>query len=353
MNMQAPAVHVPRRSRHTVCDEARAVSAALRTARGIDEPLPVVFGGRVLGHVLGEANSNQVYWCGYTGIDDVISSMIRDGKFLNRWFHKAFTATAGALWSDFWCVGGYPQAGVFAGAAKTAVQFNNSVAGGIWVGGNVSPDTKHFFAATVLSHGANGPVMFLLYDRVIAYEACTLVNASQNMTNTLPAQRYISTGQSGMRMMVTVQTTLGGAANLTAVSYTDNAGTAGQAVPTGLTMSFDTTPTTPSTNLPAASCVIIATQNTLFLPLKSGTSGARSVESYTCSAAQTGTFTLALVRPIAYLPTPVDNVAAPYDMARQLVCLERLFDGCHLSFAVNIGGNTDMGMMGNLSLGWS
>ena len=323
----------------------------MRGARGVDHPIPVVFGKKILGYAYGERGGRVVHWFGYTGIDDVVSSMIRDGKFLNRSFSKAYTTAALAIWNDYWPVGGYPQAGVYAGAAKTAVQFNNSVAGGIWVGGDVSPETKHLFTVSAMND-SNLTTLWLLYDRVLAYEACTLVNGSQNMTNVLAAQRYASDGQSGMRIMCTVQTTLGGAANLTVVTYTDQSGNSGATVP-GATMSFDTAPTTPGTNLAAGCCIIVANQNVLFLPLATGDSGVRSIQNYTCSANQTGTFVFVLARPLAYIPTSGNLALASYDLARQQVNLERLYDGAHLALAGNLSSNTDINTFGNIVVGWS
>jgi hypothetical protein len=58
----SPALHIDPKSRFGPCDEARAVQAVFSAARGIEVPLPILFGRRHLGHVVGNRGSNHVLW---------------------------------------------------------------------------------------------------------------------------------------------------------------------------------------------------------------------------------------------------------------------------------------------------
>jgi hypothetical protein len=352
---QAPAlIGLWPKSRFGPGDEDRAINAAIAAARSVDVPLPVVFGGKCLGFVQGSRDRRRVaVHLAPLGLDNMINAISSLGQRLPAQFNKiANSNLAAGTWWDYYPVG--PGAGTYTGAAFTAKTFDDTTAGSIAHGGNVSPQTKHLVSAaiTVTNMGA----ALLLYDRVLAYEACTLTGALQNMTNVAIAARYVSTGQSGLKIMVTTQTAFGGVSNLSAVSYTNQAGTPGQAVPTGVALTFDTTAVAPTSVMPSQMAVryaAAAAGDVLFLPLAAGDSGARAIASYTTSAAQTGTAIFALVRPLAFMATASANIGCQYDFVRQLATLERIYDGACLHFALNAATTMNATLMGELGFVWS
>jgi hypothetical protein len=213
--------------------EDGAIRSAVQMCRGIDVPLPVIFGRRIIGYVEGKRAPDprvtfrrvpEKQWCGFATYDQLIQALTA-GQRLPCFFTKtATTAPVANNWYDLWPVGGNPQAGAFGGAASTAVQFLDTTAGALYTGGNVSTQTKHILSMAGVSSG--GTPMLMLYDRVLTYEANIFNNTvNKTMTNTLPALRYVSAGQSGMKIMCTVQTLNGAtAANLTQLRYcVDNA----------------------------------------------------------------------------------------------------------------------------------
>lgn len=355
MLAEAPAlVGLPPKWLYTRSEEDRALKIATSAARGIEVPLPVLCGGRQIAWVRGRRDGRVDVWrCALNGLDQMISAATQSGQRLSQVYNKISAATLTASgWFDYYPVG--PGGGTFTGAALTARQFTDTSAGAIPHGGSVSPSIKVITGGWGLIH--NMGACILLYDRVLAYEACTINGALQNMTNTLTAQRYISTGQSGLQMMLTLQAAIGAARDLTALAYTDQAGNTGQAMPTGTTITMTSTATTPDTGTPAR-CIAQyaggATSDVLFLPLAAGDSGVQKIESFTTNAATTGTILFALVHPIAYITTPNAALAGQYDFLRQLAVIERIYDGACLNLAVCATSTSNAAIVGALDFVWS
>jgi hypothetical protein len=240
----------------------------------------------------------------------------------------------------------------FAGSALTFVQFDDSSVNALKHGGNVSPDTKHILRVERNKGGSTGVGvgggLGLLYDRVGDYEGCTIANSTQTMVNTLTPQRYVSAGQEGLQVLAGCQTTTGAtAANFTG-HYTDNAGNLAQSFPTtATTLAHATSAVAPIPGdvlFPVADLVptSVAEATTPFLPLPSVNSGVREIEDYIFSAANTGTFYLALVHPLAYVVN--DNLSyGAMDMMNNYFNLARIYDGACLSMIFKEAGGTNSG----------
>lgn len=348
---QAPGiVGLRRKSLYTAADDRRAMRLAMRAAQGINVDLPVIYGNRIIGRTLGIGN--EMY--AITGLDQMINAQTVAGQSLTQPFGKYQNNLnlSVQVWYDHFTVG--PDGATYSGAANTSRQFDDTAAGALNHGGNVSPLIKLVTGGFALSPLCAG--VWLLYDRVLDYEACTITGVLQNMTNSLPAQRYIAAGEPALQIMVGLQTPIGGGSNLSALVYVDQNGSA-QSIPTGTALALDTTAaTTPSTVDPtqtAARWGTTAGGSVLYLPLAVGNSGARSITSFTTSAAQTGTLCFTLARPLAVLPVAAANQGGESDWMRQTVMLARIFDGASLYWVVKPSLNQSSFFSGMLNFTWA
>lgn len=371
---QAPAIVGLRPKAHLDDrDEARAIRAAMRNA--FDRPLPIIWGGEILGWTwtreygspdvaFYEGSPVEAWELGApTTYAEVISDMLSLGQGQVTWWNKNWGngATQGA-WYDLWPLGGNPAAGQYSGAARTAVGFTDATQGAVQHGGNVSPKNKYltFFGGT--AHGIQGQAS-ILYDRVATYENCAFTaNVQQTMTQTGGVPGRYASGAPGLRISLTTQTQFNTTGwNLTELTYTDQDGHAGHTVPTSRTLVGLVSTTTPTSGQGAqVGCPTDSGQTALwtqcpFLPMAVGDVGARTVASYTTSAANTGKFCLVLAAPLAHVPsgeTTTTAIAMRSLLAGDLALLPQVFDGACLSFFSrnidNVGGGSGshQGVMG-------
>lgn len=291
-------------------------------------------------------------WTNYDGITADVTA----GKYGRNYFMKAHTSAAVAQnWMDLWPVAGNPAAGTINGTAFTARQYDDTTTGAITHRGNVSTDWKFLLSMWAVA-SANAP-MIMLYDRVLGYDLCTFnAAANQAMTNTLTALRY-NTAAPGLLCSILANTTNGAtAANLTQLRYTNQAGTALQSVPTSQTLTFIPSAANPSSTLGArVICPITSGQTapwTFYLPMASGDTGMRLVNDYTTSAANTGTFTVLLMHPIADFMIPVAAVPQEIDRVFQISDLERVYDGACLSLMAYFPATTAFNVTGGIRPAW-
>ncbi len=340
-----------RKSVFTPSLESAAIGKAIRMARGVDRVLPVFLGDRVIAKVCGSPwwaeEPGAVYWKPTTKYDCVINSYsdFRDAidagnRFSNQWF-KAQTGTPAdpTNWYDHWLLAGDPSPATYGGTTLVANQCSDTTPGAIWTGGNVSPAYKHF-ASWVASCQARQPSI-MLYDRVIDYHALAFSNpvgTVQNMDNTLTAQRYVSAGEAGMKVLVCGQTALGATATtFSQMEYTDDAGNATQAMPTAFGVNIIVSAGASSNAIGSrvvSPSVAAATQPIgPFMPLLPGDNGARLVKNYATTGAgvNTGTFVIALVYPLAYMPIQIALHAYVVEQLMQVTSFARIFDGACLS----------------------
>ena len=365
--VNAPAiVRVRKKSRYSECDDARAVRNALDSARGTDVVLPIYHGGKLLGWQCGSPwwaeDREAVYFrkakpgerwdaMPFTSYDNLISNITSGNVFRTSWSKTHTTAPVLGNWGDCWPVSGSPAAGAYGGAAFTAVQHDDTNAGALWTGGNVSTNTKHVIFSAVNS--SSGTPTLYLYDRVITYDACTFnASASQNFTNTLAALRYNGSGLSGMKILATCQTLLGStASNITTLTYTNQAGTGSQTMPTTPTVATIVSAAAPTANLGARVIAPATAAATLpwgpYIPLAAGDGGVRSITNWTTSAANTGTLCFVLARPLVVMPTSSAGITVTTDMVQQIAGLERIYDGGCISILAYFPAATATTLFGN------
>ena len=364
----APYIFTRSKTLHGPLDEDRALGRAIEANAGIIDVLPVFFGGRLIAFTRGYSRSRVVAWrrarhreileATITTYDGMIAAATAGKSDMTDWTKTHTTAPIANNYYDLWPVGGKPTAGTYPGAARTAVQWNESSTGAIFHRGNVSPDVKNsryiFGQATA---GATPPTI-QLYDRVLSYDACGFASGSnQTMVNTLPAQRYISAGQGGLQLMITVQTVLGTTVtNLTQVSYTDNAGNTGSLVPQTPVPSIIVSAAAPTTTLGARVVAPSTSPATLpwgpYMPLAAGDSGMRAVENYTTSAANTGTMCWVLCKPLATLPLDSAGRTQFMDLVQMTPGMERIYDGACLAIMVYFPVGTAATINGGFGYVW-
>lgn len=341
------------------------IRRGVEAARGIDRALPILHDGQIVAWAQGRQGSTDVMWrphdklhAAFTTYDSIINAISNAGKEYDRTWSKAHTtAPVANNWMDLWPVGGDPVSGSYPGAARTAVQWTDTSTGAMFMGGNVSTDNKHLTTMFALATAGVPPPTLMLYDRVLTYEACAFVAGNQTMTNTLPAQRYISAGQSGLKIAVTGQTVLGAtAAAFTQLRYTDQDGNALQIMPVVANVNVIVSAAAPTATLGARVVSPSVAAATLpvgpFMPLAAGDGGVRLINDYTMSAANTGTLAFVLLQPLAYIPLQLAGQGVLIDMVMQLAGLERIYDGACLAFMAYFPAATGATLTGRVECAW-
>jgi hypothetical protein len=226
---------------------------------------------------------------------------------------------------DMSLLNGSPVANAWAGTALAwrscdEATGNGTQAFGIPHGGNVSTLVKHVLNMGLLSTAATAiPGTLYLVDLEGYWPGISNnTTSAQTLTGT-PTPRY--TNGAGLRLYQ-VQTAVAGAtAQNMALSYTNQAGTAGRTLPVTVSMT--------------ASAIVghISHSGTAannygpFLPLASGDSGVRNVASVTMSAANTGTSALCLGKPLAQITLGVASLYHEKDLINQIPSLPVIRDG--------------------------
>lgn len=271
----------------------------------------------------------------FTSQDDIISE-IANGKFFRSEWNKITGATAYTAnrWYDFSGLSGYPVANAWSGTALAFQNTNSSSAFSTYTGGNVSADTKHLINMAAITGVATGvPGTLMLLDMQGYWPGISTNSLSlQTLTGT-PTLRY--TNGEGCRLFTVTTVASGATAHTISLSYTDQDGTTGNALPVTVSMT--------------ASAIVghiahsgsAASNFGPFLPLASGDYGVRNVASVTFSAASgAGTCALVLARPIAQIPLVTTSLLSERDLLNQLPSLPRIYDDACLTWIYFAGAAT-------------
>jgi hypothetical protein len=344
------------RSTHGPLDEDRAVSAVLAACSGVRDLLPVVFGHRLIGWAWGHGDRSYFYrtaTSGYTSQDDMIAQMAA-GKQLDTWMWKRVPSIgATPNWIDLWPCAGDPIAGAYNGAAYTSVAHTDTEDGALWIGGNVSPSTKMLLTASMFPNrigGSSTSAPAIVYDRVLTYEACSFnANVQQSMTNSVAAPRYNGVGQPGMKIFVCAQTATGAtASNLTQLAYVNQSGSAAS-IPASSQQAIAVSQAAAGSGN-YARCVL-QTYSEPFLYLATGDGGARSITSFTTSAANTGTLCFVLAYPLCIIPNFGDVIALSKSV--DIDAYPQVYDGACLSMLVWSPISTNVAVNASFKMGWT
>jgi hypothetical protein len=211
----------------------------------------------------------------WASFSDMIAE-ITNGKKKDAWFQKvtALGATGVAgRWYEWYTASGIPAAGTLTGTAGTATLIKNSVQGGIDIGANVSPDTRHIMTAQAFTPASTlVPAVAVLCD-FLEYWPSMVVTGTPTTPGTLALSRY--TDGIGVMAMVAVQTALGAAAPaLTLTTTFDDASSS-----TGVL-------TAPGASAPIAT--LFANNGAPFMPLPAGKKGIKAITAYSIASGTTG-----------------------------------------------------------------
>lgn len=274
---------------------------------------------------------------GFTSHDDLINQITVNGKYGRVDYNKT-TAVAGVAgtWTDLGTATGSTPADAYAGTSLTFVPTDDTYSGGtVYHGGNVTTATKHFLNASASVFAAAGAPWILMCVDQVGYIPITSTDVTGTSARTVTMTALDGTARwpngAGLRAYFSseVAPTAGGP-NLTAFTYTNQAGTTGRSI--GVTVGFAAAPVTGQ--IPHSGNA--ATRYAPFLPLAAGDYGIRDIESFTLSTGTaytgSGQLVLHLVKPLWQMPIPSNGVLAERDFVNQLPSLPKIPDGACLRF---------------------
>lgn len=245
---------------------------------------------------------------------------------------------AAGRWYDGSMLNALPIANAWAGTALNWRACDESTGNGTQVfgiphGGNVSPLTKHLLNMNVWGTAATSvPGTLMLVDLQGYYPGISNNTTSAQTLVGTPTLRY--TNGEGCRMYWVQTAAAGATAQNIALSYTDQAGNVGSAL--GATVAM-----TASGIAGHISHAGTAANNYgPFLPLASGDTGVRSVQTVTFSAANTGTGALCIARPLAQITLSVAGLMTEKDLLNQIPSLPVIKDGACLVWLYGAGAAT-------------
>ncbi len=356
------------KSTHGPLDEDRALARGIEAMVGIDQIQPIMFGGKLIAWAKGEQGSGGVswrrprahekWWMGWSSYDNLIDEVTNNGKKYRADWNRTFSASpvANNYYDLFPCTGA-PTAGTYTASAKVARPMSDTDVGAMYHGGNMSPDTKHLLNASVQTTFAT-PIAFFLYDRCLTYEAVPFNAATPAaFTNTLPLTRYVADGEGGCKILCTGQTLTGATAStITALSYTNQAGTPSQVMPQTPSPAVIVNAAAPSTINGARVVSPSTTAATLpwgpHLPLATGDGGVRLIDSLTTSAANTGTMCFVLQRILACIPIPTNGCTSLVNLIQEVPSMERVRDGACLAVMTFNSVAVSFNLSGSIDFAW-
>lgn len=279
---------------------------------------------------------------GWASQDDWINEVSTNGKttgalIWNKLTDVAFTA---GRWYDMSAFAGTPVANAWAGTALNWRTCDETTGNGTQIfglphGGAVTPDTKHLALASAVTAVATGVPAFIQWVDLQGYYPGINMNVAtaQTMVGT-PTLRYA--GGAGCRMYLVSTVASGATAHNISISYTNQAATAGRALPVTVAG------TASNTAKHICHSGVAANNYGPFLPLASGDTGVASVQTVTLSAASlAGTAALCIARPIGHpIPITTVGVLGEREFFTQAPSLPRIMDGACLVPLIFAGAAT-------------
>ena len=265
---------------------------------------------------------------------DGIAAACAGGRRIRSEWNKsvgAFGTLAGRHY-DLSAGAGYPGVNAWSGTALTFQECDQASGFSILHGGNVSPSVKH-----VLDIGASAaqspavPSTVTLVDIEGYWPGISNNTTLAQALSGTPVTR--ATNGDGLRLYLVQTASGGGAVQNLSLSYTNQAGTSGRALPVTVTIY-----TSPTINMISHSGVNSGNYAP-FLPMASGDYGVQNVASVTFSVANTGTSALVLARPIAEIPIGIISGFHSKNLISQFASLPIVPDGACLSLVLAASGS--------------
>lgn len=286
---------------------------------------------------------------GFSSQDDLLSQITVNGKYGRIDYNKT-TAIAGVAgtWTDLGTATGSVPASTYAGTSLTWVDTDDTWSeGAVYHGGDVSTATKHFLNASAYVFAAAGAPWVLMCVDQVGYVPITGADVTGTTGRTITmtaisnttAKRDRYANGAGLRAYFSTEVApTAGGPNLTAMTYTNQAGTTGKSI--GVTVGFAATPVTGM--VPHSGNA--ATRYAPFLPLAVGDTGIRDLEAFTLSGGTaytgSGQLVLHLVKPLWQIPIPASGILTERDFVNQLPSMPQIKDGACLRFLLFQTGAT-------------
>ena len=273
------------------------------------------------------------------------------GQYLYASFRKQATQTTGAgVWFDLSMSPGNPAPNYYIGSPGVFVPLKQSTDGGLRHGGNVSPAKKFLRKLMVTTNTAAAsvtPMKLLDYIGFYGFIDESVLD-EQFLDNTTPLPRHVD--GAGVQLMPVVVAGQTGGQPFT-VSYTNQDGVAGRT----------TTSVLMSTQF--VNGTILCSQNGgatyphagPFLPLQTGDTGVRSVQSVTIGGTgDVGLFALVLVKPLASISLYEITAASETDFLLDAATMPVIEDDAYLNFiALPTGTLSGAPIIGILETTWN
>jgi len=270
------------------------------------------------------------------------------GRTTYRPWRKVPTqTTASGIWFDLSMSPGNPVPQYYAASPLVSTALARSTDGGLDHGGNVSPKIKSLHKMMALTVTATAaPLPMIVCDYLMYYPFVAMDTGPQPMTNSITVPRY-TTGAGVQMMAIEVAGQVGGSRFF--VTYTNQDGVAGRVTPT-MTCNTQTVNGTVITSAPTTlGCA------GPFIPLQSGDTGVRSIESCEFISSDVGLITLVLVKPL--MSFAINDITAPCEIDlvidRGGLC-PRIYDDAYLNILAHpVGTLAAAPIIGEIHTYWS
>lgn len=294
-----------------------------------------------------------------SNVGDIIAAHDAGRSHTQRFLKNAFGGAFDGQWLDWAYASGQPA---YDARIGTALEFTPAIASGndaIYFPPISAAHKRYLAGMTIRPQAANASqasIDFTLYDLVGYYPLIDGDSTdTQDFDNTAPLPRY--TDGKGVRMVMVNHVAPATAAGVATINYTDQ-DDAAKSITVGVRL-INTGAVVSGINSTAASG-----QGALTLPLASGSTGVKRVDSITYSTPPGGLHAIYLVRTIAtaqhyhdaLLQADTSGVKAAFEKelwAGNAHHLPEIPDGAHLSFFVRAnGGNRTTTLFGDMTFIW-
>jgi hypothetical protein len=242
---------------------------------------------------------------GFANVQQFADAQVAGQSWYSTWRKSPSQVSTIGIWFDLSMSPGNPVPQYYAATPLVAAPMSYSDEQGMNHGRNVSPDTKHLSRLTVMTATATAlPMPMILCDYLLYYPFIDEGSTDEQLLdNTAGLTRYTD-GEGVQIMAVSVAGRTGGQSFF--VNYTNQDGTAGRISQTVVQNSVSVNGSIVTSNRANAGA------RGPFIPLQTGDTGVRSIESVTMLGADVGLFALVLVKPLAQLS--LRGVDAPVEV---------------------------------------
>lgn len=288
---------------------------------------------------------------GFKSFKNIVDNEEIQGKsHYSTWRKSPTQSTQNGIWFDLSLSPGNPLPFYYASTPYESVQISRSINGGLNHGPNVSPSKKvlrKFMIMTSITTAL--PMNIKIMDYLMYYPFIdeSLDGEEQVMINTASLPRYAD-GVGVQIMAVVVAAHTAGLAQTFICSYTNQDGVSGRLTsPVKLNNQF-TNGTIITTAQAQNQC------NGPFLPLQSGDTGVRSIQSLTMTGAEVGLMTLVLVKPLAQMSLREAASPVEVDYLKDFSHLPEIKDDAYLNIICSPSGALSATPLhGEIQTAWS